>query len=135
MFCCFFLFRYDIEVVGISSDGDQRLLASMKHSLNAMMNQPSNDVVGNLYREQWISFVQDSIHYGAKNRNRILKYSILLPIGSEQVSATHLKMLIKYVPKAVHGPVPSDICPFDRQNFATFLKVSSESVLNALDKY
>lgn len=98
-----------------------------------MMNQPSHDIMENLCREQSITFVQDCVHLAVKNRNRLLKNSILLPIGSKQVSVSHLKMLIRSVPKAVHGIVPNDICPFDRQNFATFQKVSDERVLNALE--
>lgn len=44
-------------------------------------------------------------------------------------------MLIKNVKKEVHGLVFSDICPEDRQNFASFEKITSDRVLSALDKY
>lgn len=107
----------------------------MKYSLTGMLNQTTDDVLSNLKLEQSISFIEDSIHWAVKMRNRMLKYSILLPTGLKQISIAHLKMLIKNVGKEVHGVVKSDICPFDRQNFASFVKVSSERVLTALEKY
>lgn len=127
--------RYDIEIVGISSDGDARLVTSMKLSLTAMFNQMSHDVINNMNREQPITFVQDTIHLATKLRNRLLKYSILLPMGSKQVSVTHLKILISTVPKETHGLSASDISADDRQNFDSFEKISSDRVLDALKKY
>lgn len=65
----------------------------------------------------------------------MLKFSINLPMGSYQVSVTHLKILIKTVRKEVHGLVLSHICPEDRQNVSSFEKITSERVLSALVKY
>lgn len=123
--------RCGIEVAGWSADGDIRLLNSMKHSLNAMINQP-DDILSSLQREQNISYLQDFIHWALKMRNRTLKPSIHLPMGHSQVSVAHLKVLIQSVRKEVHGIVSSDISPYDKQNFHTFIKVSSDRVLNAL---
>lgn len=100
-----------------------------------MFNQSTDDVLSNLNREQSISFIQDIIHWAVKMRNRLLKYSILLPMGSHQVSIAHLKMLIRNVGKEIHGVVISDICPYDRQNFASFEKISDERVLSALENF
>lgn len=111
------------------------MLTSMKSNLNAFLNQTSDDVISNLNSEQSISYVQDSFHLATKLRNRMLKSSILLPMGSRQVSVAHLKMLIKLVPKAVHGVVANDISPFDRQNVGSFQKVSDNRVLFALEKH
>lgn len=124
-----------IEVVGVSGDGDARLLACMKQSLNGIFNQPSHDVLSNLSREQSISFIQDTVHLGTKLRNRLLKHSILMSMGSQQVSVAHLKILLKEVGKEVHGLVWSDICTEDRQNFSSLQKVMQNRVLNALEKY
>lgn len=111
------------------------MVTCMKQSLNAMFNQESSDVVANLNREQSISFIQDIVHLATKLRNRLLKYSILLPMGSKLVSVSHLKMLINNVKKEIHGLVKSDICPDDRQNFDSFVKVSSDRILDALKMY
>lgn len=130
-----FIFRHDIEIAGISSDGDARLLVSMKQSLHAICNQLSHDVLSNLNYEQYVSFIQDSLHLATKLRNRLLKISILLPMGLLQVSVAHLKILIKTIRKEIHGLVLSDICPEDRQNYASFEKISTNRVLTALTKY
>lgn len=99
------------------------------------MNQSTSNVLDNLNREKKISFVQDVFHWDVKVRNRMLKSSILLPIGCKQVSVSHLKILIQTVSKETHGIVLSDISPFDRQNVNSFKKISSDRTLNALQKY
>lgn len=100
-----------------------------------MIGQISNDVLNNLSREQRVSFIQDTIHVATKLRNRLQKPSIHFPMGSKQVSVTHLKILIDTVAKETHGLVQTDICPEDRQNFASFQKVTQERVLNALETH
>lgn len=107
----------------------------MKQSLNGLFNQHSHDVLNNLSHEQPISFIQDTIHLGTKLRNRLLKASILLPMGCKQVSIAHLKILLNEVGKDVHGLVWSDISTEDRQNFLSLEKVMHDRVLNALKKY
>lgn len=111
-----------------------RPLTCMKHSLSAMLNQTTPNVLQNLSREQWISFIQDLIHLATKLRNRLLKTSILLPMGSKQVSITHLKLLIRTIGKEIHGLVQSDICPQDRQNYISFEKITHDRVLKALEE-
>lgn len=68
-------------------------------------------------------------------RNRMLKYSILLPMGNKQVSIAHLKILLNEVGKEVHGLVWSDLSTDDRQNFGSLQKVMDSRVLKALEKY
>lgn len=125
--------RYGIKVTSISADGDARLLTSMKHSYNSMISQLSSDVLNNLSREQLTSYIQDTYHVATKLRNRLQKPSILLPMGSKQVSITHLKILISTCPKERHGLVETDICPDDRQNYASFEKITQDRVLKALE--
>lgn len=80
-------------------------------------------------------FVQDTMHIGTKLRNRILKSSIVLPLGNKQISQSHLKLLIKTVSKTTHGLILNDVDPKDRQNFSSYEKITSERVRNALTKY
>lgn len=127
--------RHGIKVTSISADGDARLLTSMKHAYNSMIGQLSSDVLSNLSREQLTSFIQDIYHVATKLRNRLQKPSILLPMGSKQVSVTHLKILISTIPKEIHGLVGTDICPEDRQNYASFEKITQDRVLKALELY
>lgn len=81
------------------------------------------------------AFIQDTIHILTKLRNRILKPSIMLPMGNYQISVTHIKILLSLVAKEEHGLVISDICPEDRQNFASCQKIMHSRVLSSLEKH
>lgn len=82
-----------------------------------------------------ITYTQDTVHLGAKLRNRLLKPSIVLPFGNKQVTVAHLKILIKTVPKNVHGLIYKDICPLDRQNYLSVEKIMKKRVLDALTNH
>lgn len=79
--------------------------------------------------------VQDTTHIGAKLRNRILKSSIVLPLGNKQIHQSHLKILIGMVSKTIHGLTISDVNPQDRQNFSSYEKMTKERVRNALSEH
>lgn len=108
-------------MIGFSSDGDHRLLASMLYQINQRVHYKC---------------IQDPTHVATKLRNRVLKTSIVLPLGNKQISFAHLKILINSsVPKSIHGLTISDIDPKDRQNYRSFEKITSERVRNALSEY
>ncbi|XP_031620752.1 uncharacterized protein LOC116339177 [Contarinia nasturtii] len=113
--------KYGIRVRGFSSDGDERLLAAMRHQMN-------QDHIPQI-------FVQDSIHCGTKMRNRLLRPQGLLPMGNKQVAVAHLKILIKDVAKEIHGLTYFTVCPNDRQNFKSLEKCMNIRTRNALLKY
>lgn len=92
-------------------------------------NQWFNDNDGN------ICFLQDIVHIDTKLRNRLLKPSILLRIGSKIASASHLKILLNSVLKDVHGLVYSDICTDDRQNYDSLKKITQSNVREALHEH
>lgn len=106
----------------------------MKHFTGFCDNNQSEDSI--LFQSSDIisEFVcfQDTIHIATKLRNRLLKPSILLPMGNRIVSVSHLKLLINNVEKDIHGVVMKDICPEDRQNFKSLEKVMSPRVLCSL---
>lgn len=126
--CFLFAFRYNIEVVGISSDGDPRLLSSMI-SQSEIFNEDFSK--GNVDSSK-IAFVQDTIHFATKSRNRLLASAIILVMGKKQVSAGHLKILIRYFSKEEHGLIMTDICPEDRQNYESMRKIMEPQVLKML---
>lgn len=111
---------------GISSDGDYRLLNSMRY--NFQNNSQMNCFQG-------LCYLQDIIHIGTKLRNRLLNMLITLVIGTRVASVTHLKMLINVVPKSVHGLVYSDICPDDRQNFDSLDRIMQPKIRDALGQH
>lgn len=110
--------RHDIRLAGWSSDGDPKLLASMCHLT--------------LYNEDF-HFIQDMTHIATKLRNRLLNEKVTLTMGSKTASIKHLKELIKNVNKSIHGLNPSDVSPFDRQNYKSFRKIIEDRVLEALN--
>lgn len=125
--------RYNIKVEGISSDADARLLSSMKVQTSAMLQSNPVDLINESESTSGITFIQDIEHLKTKIRNRMLKSSISLPMGKEQVSVAHLKVLISTTPKEVHGLVQHDINPEDRQNVRSLEKCFNDRVLNALE--
>lgn len=128
----FFHSRYNIKVVGISSDADSRLLTSMKTRTNPLFNLSLDSLLNMEDIELLITFIQDTIHLLTKLRNRLLKPSIHLPLGFTQITVSHLKLLIDTVDKNAHGLVKSDICPEDKQNFRSLQKCFDDRVLLAL---
>lgn len=123
--------RFNINVVGTSSDGDNRLLKAMMNVMKFNLTPGSNldDFNGD-----FLVCVQDTIHEGTKMRNRLLNPSILLNMGNEIVSIVHIKMLMEKVSKEIHGLVQSDIYPEDRQNFSSLEKLMEPRILDALKK-
>lgn len=128
-FSCYDSYRYNIEVLGISSDGDPRLLSSMM-TQSKLFDEISSKFIVDLTK---IAFIQDTTHIITKLRNRLLALSIILVIGKKQVSVGHLKYLIRHFPKAEHGLVMSDICPDDRQNFGSMEKIMDPKILEMLN--
>lgn len=126
-------FRFGIKVAGISGDGASYMMKAMVYNSgfnsSANLNHSFNDVY------EIICFLQDIIHIATKLRNRLLSIIGYILFGNKIVSVSHLKMLIDLVAKSVHGLVYSDICPDDRQNFASLQKIMDPNVRAALAKH
>lgn len=123
-----------MKIIGISSDGDPRLLSAMKNNVNLSFNA-SNEEEYSSIQSNSIIHIQDPTHVGTKLRNLLLKTSVFLPFGDKVISLTHLKLLISKVPKDIHGLTQSDISPDDRQNYKSLEKVMQLRVIDALKKY
>lgn len=143
------LSKCGISIVGISSDGDSRLLKAMKCKTrlgdikldgNGPISRPDNvpaevpSIKLNCVKSE-ILYIQDTTHIGTKLRNRLLKESIVLPFGKYQVSITHLRDLIANVSKDKHSLTPYDVDPKDRQNFLSLKKLTSIKVRNCLEEH
>lgn len=90
-------YRHNIGVVGFSSDGDVRLLNSMKHFTTCCCDRDEHNFLFSATNEEGLICIQDTVHIGTKNRNRSIKPSAFLPIGNKIVSVSHLKMLINNI--------------------------------------
>lgn len=128
-----------VKIIGVSSDGDSRLLKAMRHTnkLPCIENYK--------LPEKWIDFfvadfdseiscIQDPTHIGTKLRNRILNNKILLLLGDEIVSINHLTILVQQEPKSVHFLTMTDIDGSDRMNFQSVQKMMDEKVINCLER-
>lgn len=122
--------------MGISSDGDPRLLMSMKTKMDFLLDDLTDSKLVECWKKTENSsiFVQDTVHIGTKMRNRLLNQSTLLALGNRIISISHIQTLLKSVSKEVHGLVKSDILPQDRQNFSSLDKLMNDRVLDALEK-
>lgn len=119
-------------MIGISADGDNRLLSAMKARTKFNLI-PDIDMIKRFDAESIC--VQDTTHIGTKFRNRLLNTSILLQIGSKIVTTLHIKTLLDTVEKDVHGLVKTDIFPEDRQNFKSLEKLMQDRVVNAMKTF
>lgn len=132
-----FLDRFGINIVGVSSDGDNRLLKAMM-SLTKLGMSPGCNIeefeswFGNWFEDIFMC-VQDTIHMGTKMRNRLLNSSIVLHMGNEIALIIHIKQLLENVAKEVYGLVWSDVLPEDRQNYSSLEKLMQPRVINALE--
>ena len=81
-----------------------------------------------------VAFVQDTVHVAVKMKARLLKPSIVLPLGRYVAGAHDLKTVQYVYGKDVHGMRERDINHKDRQNFDAVLHLTSESVLKLLSE-
>ncbi|CAG9814589.1 unnamed protein product [Phaedon cochleariae] len=138
-----------IKIMGFSSDGDSRLLKTMRiksqlpytKTENQDRNQDKtpSDVIdpdwfqANLHNEG--SFcVQDTVHIGTRLRTRFLKPSIMLPIGKCIISPTYLTSLMNMVTKDKHLLCPSDLKGDDKMNYDSVERICAPQVLELLSE-
>ena len=134
--------KHGIQLLSFASDGDSRLL----HAMRVVMNMTTADSLSqqNLHKKSLINFpaslhrwvyvkqvptvlcVQDTVHIGVKLKSRLLKPSIILPLGMYVATSSHLRILIKTLSKARHGLRLMDLDHHDKQNFAAV-----EHIINA----
>ena len=75
-----------------------------------------------------VSYVQDVVHVGVKLKSRLLKPSILLPIGPQFfTSGNHLQMVRMEYGKDEHNLRECDVNHSDKQNFDAVLHVMNSS--------
>jgi hypothetical protein len=78
--------------------------------------------------------MQDPIHIATKFRNRLLSKVAKLKMGDYSIDDQDLIDLIKSKNKIEHNLIKCDVNPKDKQNYVSCLRISSEIVLNLLEK-
>ncbi|CAF4343454.1 unnamed protein product [Rotaria sp. Silwood2] len=139
-----------VRVIGFSTDGDARYLRAMrlcsrffaelpnlnlfKHNDNFHIKIPDQWSWFLMKEQQLLLFVQDSTHIATKFRNRLLSDVASMKMGDFSIDIQHLMNLIALKNKIDHNLIKCDVCPKDRQNFASCRRISSDLVLNLLNK-
>ena len=141
-----------IHVVGVSADGDSRLLSAMRLSskLHSFPKDPEFNV-SQVFQQssiptawnEWFAlqefndmvFVQDTVHLGVKLKSRLLTHSQILPLGSYSAESSHLGMLRASFHKEQHNLRSRDLDHQDRQNFEAVLRITDEKVLSLLNEF
>jgi len=134
-----------IHVASFGADGDSRELRAMQ--LSTMSNSPMVlNKHGSLsipsawskwYAQQnttGIAYVQDTVHVAVKLKARLLKPSIVLPLGRFTAGAYHILQVQSLYGKDKHGLRKKDISHKDKQNFDAVIHLTSNSVMTLLSE-
>ena len=87
-----------------------------------------------LQPQQRFLCLQDPTHLATKLRNRLFSSKATMLLGNESISTNFLLKLITDFSKLDHDLVKSDIIPKDRHNFSSCKKISSDCILQTLEK-
>ena len=126
-----------ITVLSFGADGDSRLMKAMKEiafqpktdfqiSPKCILTPPS---IPKTWLEWFkvvpssISLVQDVVHLAVKMKSRLLKPSIILPMGPYVATSSHLRMMQLSFGKDMHGLREKDVNHKDKQNFNAVMHI------------
>ena len=141
-----------ILVVSFGADGDSRELKAMQHSTKLSFSfQASNYSASSLdlppfsIPTEWctwfamqnptrVVYVQDTVHIGVKLKARLLKPSIVLPLGRFVAGVHHLHLVQCTFGKDKHGLRNKDVSHKDKQNVDAVEHLTSQSVLTLLSQ-
>ena len=135
-----------ICVISFAADGDSRLLSAMRSTYSFSTNKSGSAKLSTSLKplhaasysalKKWLCVplysllcVQDIVHLGVKLKARLLKPSIILPLGSFVASGAHLHILVGLHGKETHGLRRRDIDHRDKQNFDAVEHIISASYL------
>lgn len=130
-----------IKVLGLSSDGDTRLLKFMRLQIHL---GDSNDTLK--LPEGWAKYfyaelytnlitIQDILHILTKLRNALMNVNSSLVLGNYAISPAFLINIIRDRPKGEHNLVMGDVVLKDKMNVTSALKLFSHEVIELLEEY
>ena len=83
-------------------------------------------------RPATVAYIQDMVHLAVKLKSRLLRPSIILPLGKYTAGGHHLRLLHNSFSKDHHGLREKDINHKDKQNYEAVLRMTSDSVMKLL---
>lgn len=136
--------KFNILILGASSDGDTRCLKSMRYHMklginNTIIETSSYSCIQKYFASslEAVVCVQDTIHIATKLRNRLLKTEQPqkeLLLGKNKINVRDLHLLIENVPKSQHLLCKSDLNVRDKMNYRTVEKITILKVINLLNE-
>ena len=145
--------KRNITIVSFGSDGDSHLLRAMKISCNFNLKSsdasqfhlsPSFLVDEMPNPKQWswfwfkkavpVLYIQDFVHVAVKLKARLLKPSVILPLGHFLAGSHHLKLLLTTFTKDQHGIRHKDLEHKDKQNFEAVSRITAQCVFKLLEQ-
>ena len=142
-----------IMVTSFGADGDSRELCAMQTTTQVCLSSrqqkemqytkiSTNSINIPTQWSSWfamqapthISYVQDIVHLGVKLKARLLKPSIILPMGKFLAGSHDLRLVQQSFGKDRHAIRERDINHKDRQNFDAVLHLTSDDVLDLLSQ-
>lgn len=132
--------EHNIRVLGMSSDGDTRLMKAMRVKTSIGIGKSDFSAIdpdfnlAEFHSKVLPPFIctQDTVHVGAKLKTRLLKPSIIMPLGKFFIPPGHLSVLINNFSKDKHLLTPSDLSSKDKMNFASVIKICDPKIWNLL---
>ena len=143
--------KLNIEVISFGADGDSREMKSMRVSSELLLKtsnpllqySPSSDLPIRTMPKAWtewfilkhptnIFYIQDTVHITVKMKSRLLKPSILLPMGNYTAGAHYLSIIKTTFHKGEHGIRERDLNQKDKQNYDSVLHITSSSTFQLL---
>ncbi|CAG9824513.1 unnamed protein product [Phaedon cochleariae] len=121
---------YGIRVLGISSDGDPRLLKAMKVEAGFIKDSTSWTHLD--YSHTDTCYLQDSIHIIVKLKNKFLDHKTNLILGKYTAKVDDLSELIKNFSKDKHLLTSSNISNEDRMNYENARRICDQRVTDLL---
>jgi len=136
-----------ISLVSVGADGDSRELRAMQVSTHLLSSQkvPNLLSIGKSIHipsdwKAWfamkhpttVACIQDVVHIAVKLKTRLLKPSILLPLGDFAAGVHDLRTVQQMFTKDQHGLRERDINFKDKQNYDAVLRMTSDSTINLL---
>ena len=114
------------------------LSGKQQATCHSSMNSPKLCIPSKWY--QWfavrnatsVAYVQDIVHVAVKLKARLLKPSIVLPMGKFLAGVHDLRLVQHTFGKDLHGMRERDVSHKDKQNFDAVLHITSDSVMALL---
>ena len=81
-----------------------------------------------------IAYVQDIVHIAVKLKSRLIKPSIILPLGKYLAGVHHLRIVQSTFGKDQHGLMERDINHKDKQNYNAVVHITSYSIVTLVSR-